>query len=178
MPSPTYLSTATAASYKWELTVRSHGLWEALAESVRTEGLDPLQMLGWMKTAEEPALKLGDAYTIVVVPGDCQIDAKRAVAYIKKVSIGKQWKELLNYNDNIGLIFHHKRMRRSLTGVPRTVTMCRTHHITSTYEHRGRSSYRPGLTSSNVSGKLYVVITVSKTTDDVFYISILELVQT
>ncbi|XP_051142106.1 uncharacterized protein LOC127259023 [Andrographis paniculata] len=37
-------------SHKWELAVRSHGLWEALAESVRNEGLDPLQTLGWKKT--------------------------------------------------------------------------------------------------------------------------------
>ncbi|CAA2965045.1 glycine oxidase [Olea europaea subsp. europaea] len=35
---------------KWELVMRSHQLWEALAESIHNQGLDPLQTLGWKKT--------------------------------------------------------------------------------------------------------------------------------
>ncbi|XVF21275.1 hypothetical protein REPUB_Repub12eG0076300 [Reevesia pubescens] len=34
----------------WELTKRSHQLWKMLAESIREQGNDPLQVLGWKKT--------------------------------------------------------------------------------------------------------------------------------
>uniref|UniRef100_A0A2N9I074 FAD-dependent oxidoreductase domain-containing protein 1 n=1 Tax=Fagus sylvatica TaxID=28930 RepID=A0A2N9I074_FAGSY len=40
----------TPGSEKWELAMRSHKLWQMLAQSVRDQGLDPLQVLGWKKT--------------------------------------------------------------------------------------------------------------------------------
>ncbi|CAK7349236.1 unnamed protein product [Dovyalis caffra] len=48
----------------WDLTMRSHELWEMFAESVRAQGLDPMQELGWKqtgsllvgRTAEEAAM--------------------------------------------------------------------------------------------------------------------------
>ena len=38
------------ASDTWELTMRSHELWKMLAESIRDQGLNPLEVLGWKKT--------------------------------------------------------------------------------------------------------------------------------
>ncbi|KAL0435223.1 UNVERIFIED_CONTAM: hypothetical protein Sradi_0230200 [Sesamum radiatum] len=40
----------TPESEKWELAMRSHQLWEALAESIQNQGMDPLLALGWKKT--------------------------------------------------------------------------------------------------------------------------------
>ncbi|GAV76538.1 DAO domain-containing protein [Cephalotus follicularis] len=40
----------TPDSDLWYLTMRSHKLWEMLAESLRDQGLNPLQLLGWKKT--------------------------------------------------------------------------------------------------------------------------------
>ncbi|KAG8388858.1 hypothetical protein BUALT_Bualt02G0168700 [Buddleja alternifolia] len=40
----------TPGSEKWELSMRSHELWEGLAESIQNQGLDPVQALGWKKT--------------------------------------------------------------------------------------------------------------------------------
>ncbi|EOX93737.1 FAD-dependent oxidoreductase family protein isoform 2 [Theobroma cacao] len=37
-------------SQTWELTKRSHQLWKRLAETIRDQGMDPLQVLGWKKT--------------------------------------------------------------------------------------------------------------------------------
>ncbi|KAL2486178.1 FAD-dependent oxidoreductase family protein [Abeliophyllum distichum] len=37
-------------SEQWELAMRSHQLWKALAESIKNQGLDPLQTLGWKET--------------------------------------------------------------------------------------------------------------------------------
>lgn len=37
-------------SEKWELAMRSHELWEEMAESIRNQGMDPLLELGWKKT--------------------------------------------------------------------------------------------------------------------------------
>lgn len=34
----------------WELTKRSHKLWEMLAEGISYQGLSPLEVLGWKKT--------------------------------------------------------------------------------------------------------------------------------
>ncbi|XP_065874388.1 uncharacterized protein [Euphorbia lathyris] len=34
----------------WDLTMRSHELWSMLAESIRDQGLNPLEVLGWKKT--------------------------------------------------------------------------------------------------------------------------------
>ncbi|XP_051117430.1 uncharacterized protein LOC127242105 [Andrographis paniculata] len=104
MPSLTNISTVTAASHKWELAVRSHGLWEALAESVRAEGLDPLQTLGWMKT--ETFFGGIDSIQLLAMIGEQFHHRDQICRAVVNVSIGKQWKELLNYNDNIGLIFH------------------------------------------------------------------------
>ncbi|MBA0700549.1 hypothetical protein Goari_021930, partial [Gossypium aridum] len=39
-----------SASETWELTKRSHQLWKMLAETIRDQGMDPLQVLGWKKT--------------------------------------------------------------------------------------------------------------------------------
>ncbi|KAL0389230.1 UNVERIFIED_CONTAM: hypothetical protein Scaly_0280100 [Sesamum calycinum] len=40
----------TPDSEKWELAMRSHQLWEGLAESIQKQGMDPLLALGWKKT--------------------------------------------------------------------------------------------------------------------------------
>lgn len=37
----------------WELALRSHRLWEGLAESLRDQGLNPSEELGWKKTGTE-----------------------------------------------------------------------------------------------------------------------------
>lgn len=37
-------------SETWEITNRSHQLWKILAETIRDQGVDPLQVLGWKKT--------------------------------------------------------------------------------------------------------------------------------
>ena len=36
----------------WELALRSHRLWESLAESLRDQGLNPSEELGWKKTGK------------------------------------------------------------------------------------------------------------------------------
>ncbi|XP_075506436.1 uncharacterized protein LOC142543213 [Primulina tabacum] len=109
-------------SEKWELAIRGHQLWEALAVSIQSQGMDPLQELGWKKTGsllvgrtaedcsalrrkveklkdaglgaeflssddlqtEEPALDLGQECGAAFMPDDCQLDARRAVAFIEK----------------------------------------------------------------------------------------------
>uniref|UniRef100_A0A5B7BZN5 FAD-dependent oxidoreductase domain-containing protein 1 n=1 Tax=Davidia involucrata TaxID=16924 RepID=A0A5B7BZN5_DAVIN len=45
-----WLVHKTPGSDKWELAVRSHKLWEMLAESIQLEGKNPLEILGWKKT--------------------------------------------------------------------------------------------------------------------------------
>ncbi|KAK0589612.1 hypothetical protein LWI29_016310 [Acer saccharum] len=40
----------TPGSDTWDLTMRSHKLWEMLAESIDDQGLNPLEVLGWKKT--------------------------------------------------------------------------------------------------------------------------------
>lgn len=40
----------TPGSDSWELSMRSKQLWEELASSVETQGLDPLHELGWKRT--------------------------------------------------------------------------------------------------------------------------------
>ncbi|KAL3850471.1 hypothetical protein ACJIZ3_012353 [Penstemon smallii] len=114
----------TPGSEKWDLAMRSHQLWEGLAETIQNQGLDPLQALGWKKTgsllvgrttddcsvlrkkveqlvdaglgaeflssyelmSEEPALKLGQECGAAFLPDDCQLDARRAVAFIEKAN--------------------------------------------------------------------------------------------
>ncbi|KAK6163982.1 hypothetical protein DH2020_000846 [Rehmannia glutinosa] len=114
----------TPGSEKWELAMRSHQLWEALAKSIQNQGMDPLLALGWKKTgsmlvgrtaedcsvlrkkveqlveaglgaeflscddllAEEPALELGEECGAAFMPDDCQLDARRAVAFIEKAN--------------------------------------------------------------------------------------------
>ncbi|XP_021274625.1 uncharacterized protein LOC110409568 isoform X2 [Herrania umbratica] len=111
-------------SQTWELTKRSHQLWKRLAETIRDQGMDPLQVLGWKRTGSllvgrtpgdsmmlrervrqlseagltaeylssnellsvEPALLVGSDGGAAFVPGDCQLDALRTVAYIEKVN--------------------------------------------------------------------------------------------
>ncbi|KAK3184684.1 hypothetical protein Dsin_031970 [Dipteronia sinensis] len=40
----------TPGSDTWDLTMRSHKLWEMLAGSIEDQGLNPLEVLGWKKT--------------------------------------------------------------------------------------------------------------------------------
>lgn len=40
----------TPGSDTWDLTIRSHKLWTMLADSLRDQGLDPQEVLGWKKT--------------------------------------------------------------------------------------------------------------------------------
>ncbi|KAK4573532.1 hypothetical protein RGQ29_031474 [Quercus rubra] len=40
----------TPGSDKWELEMRSYRLWQMLVESIRDQGLNPLEVLGWKKT--------------------------------------------------------------------------------------------------------------------------------
>lgn len=40
----------TPGSEIWDLTLRSNKLWKMLAESLRDQGLDPLQVIGWKQT--------------------------------------------------------------------------------------------------------------------------------
>lgn len=112
----------TPGAEKWELASRSHQLWVNLADSLQHQGLNPLQILGWMKTGsllvgktkeestllkakvkqlcdagleavflssqdlllEEPALVLGKEGMAAYLPDDCQLDARRAVAFLEK----------------------------------------------------------------------------------------------
>lgn len=41
--------------------------------------------------AEEPALKLGEECGAAFMPDDCQLDARRAVAFIEKVTSGSSF---------------------------------------------------------------------------------------
>ncbi|XP_031406472.1 uncharacterized protein LOC116215050 [Punica granatum] len=45
-----WMSHKTPGSDIWELAVRSQKLWETLANSIEDQGLDPLDVLGWMRT--------------------------------------------------------------------------------------------------------------------------------
>lgn len=45
-------------SDKWELAMRSHQLWEEMAESITNQGMDPLLELGWKKTGPDIGLFL------------------------------------------------------------------------------------------------------------------------
>ncbi|XP_060203019.1 uncharacterized protein LOC132631460 isoform X2 [Lycium barbarum] len=45
---------------KWELIMRSHQLWESLAESIQLQGMDPLEELGWKKTGSLLVSKTAD----------------------------------------------------------------------------------------------------------------------
>lgn len=40
----------TPGSEIWDLTMRSNKLWKMLADSLRDQGLDPLQVMGWKQT--------------------------------------------------------------------------------------------------------------------------------
>ncbi|CAA7396443.1 unnamed protein product [Spirodela intermedia] len=45
-----WMANKTPGSDTWELACRGKQLWEDLAESIRRQGMDPLRVLGWMKT--------------------------------------------------------------------------------------------------------------------------------
>lgn len=45
-----WLAHKTPGSETWELAARSKQLWEELAESIRDQGKDPAEVLGWKKT--------------------------------------------------------------------------------------------------------------------------------
>lgn len=45
-----WMAHKTPGSDAWELALRSHELWVMLADSLREQGLDPLELLGWKNT--------------------------------------------------------------------------------------------------------------------------------
>ncbi|CAL9763806.1 unnamed protein product [Musa acuminata subsp. burmannicoides] len=45
-----WMAHKTPGSETWELAARSKQLWEELAESIRDQGKDPAEVLGWKKT--------------------------------------------------------------------------------------------------------------------------------
>ncbi|RRT55593.1 hypothetical protein B296_00034715 [Ensete ventricosum] len=45
-----WMAHKTPGSETWELATRSKQLWEELAESIRHQGKDPAEVLGWKKT--------------------------------------------------------------------------------------------------------------------------------
>ncbi|KAG6489454.1 hypothetical protein ZIOFF_050723 [Zingiber officinale] len=45
-----WMANKTLGSETWELAARSKQLWEKLSESIRDQGKDPAQVLGWKKT--------------------------------------------------------------------------------------------------------------------------------
>ncbi|KAK4768505.1 hypothetical protein SAY87_003646 [Trapa incisa] len=119
-----WMAHKTPGSDTWELAVRSRKLWETLANSLNDQGLNPLDILGWMNTGslvvgsssedtiklqervnqlmeagvraeflssreleqKEPALFVHEESGAAFLPGDCQLDAHKAVAYIEKVN--------------------------------------------------------------------------------------------
>lgn len=52
-----WMACKTVGSEGWELALRSQKLWEELAESLKDQGLDPLQLLGWKKTGTKTFMK-------------------------------------------------------------------------------------------------------------------------
>ncbi|KAF8014710.1 hypothetical protein BT93_H0500 [Corymbia citriodora subsp. variegata] len=45
-----WMAHKTPGSDMWELALRSHQLWESLAENIHDQGLNPQEVLGWKKT--------------------------------------------------------------------------------------------------------------------------------
>lgn len=45
-----WMTHKTPGSETWDLALRSHKLWEILAENIRDEGMNPKEVLGWKKT--------------------------------------------------------------------------------------------------------------------------------
>ncbi|KDP45239.1 hypothetical protein JCGZ_15104 [Jatropha curcas] len=45
-----WMAHKSPESDTWSLTMRSHELWRMFAESIRDQGLNPLEVLGWKKT--------------------------------------------------------------------------------------------------------------------------------
>ncbi|KAI6694392.1 hypothetical protein NL676_022102 [Syzygium grande] len=45
-----WMTHKTPGSDIWELALRSHQLWESLAENIHDQGLNPQEVLGWKKT--------------------------------------------------------------------------------------------------------------------------------
>ncbi|XP_010069584.2 glycine oxidase [Eucalyptus grandis] len=45
-----WMASKTPGSDIWELALRSHQLWESLAENLHNQGLNPQEVLGWKKT--------------------------------------------------------------------------------------------------------------------------------
>lgn len=114
----------TPGSDIWELSIRSHKLWELLAESIQEQGMNPLEVLGWKKTGslligrtlkesdmlkrrvnqlveaglsaeylcssdlllKEPAVMVEKEGGAAFLPDDCQLDARRTVAFIRKAN--------------------------------------------------------------------------------------------
>ncbi|KAL3653253.1 hypothetical protein CASFOL_002934 [Castilleja foliolosa] len=66
---------------KWELAMRSHHLWEAMAESVQNQGMDPLQTLGWKKTGSMLVGRTAD---------DCSV-LKKKVEKLVEAGLGAQF---------------------------------------------------------------------------------------
>ncbi|GFP91172.1 calmodulin-like protein 3 [Phtheirospermum japonicum] len=66
---------------KWELAMRSHNLWEGMAESVQNQGMDPLQTLGWKKTGSMLVGRTAD---------DCSV-LKKKVEKLVEAGLGAQF---------------------------------------------------------------------------------------
>ncbi|XP_062174768.1 uncharacterized protein LOC133879953 isoform X1 [Alnus glutinosa] len=71
----------TPGSDKWELAMRSHKLWEMLAESIHDQGLNPLEVLGWKKTG---SLLIGRT------PGDSDL-LKRRVQQLSEAGLQAEY---------------------------------------------------------------------------------------
>ncbi|XP_073157964.1 uncharacterized protein [Henckelia pumila] len=68
-------------SEKWDLAIRSHQLWEALAATIQSRGTDPLQELGWKKTG---SLLVGR------IAEDCSV-LRRKVEQLKDAGLGAEF---------------------------------------------------------------------------------------
>ncbi|CAB4321438.1 unnamed protein product [Prunus armeniaca] len=93
-----WMASKTVGSEGWELALRSQKLWEELAESLKDQGLDPLQLLGWKKTAglraeylsasdlhvKEPELMVDKDTGAAFLPDDSQLNARRAAEFLEK----------------------------------------------------------------------------------------------
>ncbi|KAE8038086.1 hypothetical protein FH972_010629 [Carpinus fangiana] len=71
----------TPGSDKWELAMRSHELWEMLADSIHDQGLNPLEVLGWKKTG---SLLIGRT------PGDSDL-LKRKVQQLSEAGLQAEY---------------------------------------------------------------------------------------
>ncbi|KAG9143541.1 hypothetical protein Leryth_015965 [Lithospermum erythrorhizon] len=73
---------------KWELSMRSHNLWEKFAESLESQNIDPLRVLGWKKTGSLLVGRTTEESAMLKRKVDklCEIDARCAVGYIEEAN--------------------------------------------------------------------------------------------